>query len=98
MGEADPVGEHQGQDLLEADGDHGEVVAAQPQAGEAEDQAEHPGDQHAAGPGGEERHVVVHHPDRRRVGADAEEPGLRQGDLAAIAQHDDDAGDGDTRR
>ncbi len=95
MGEADPVGENLCQDLLEADGDHGEVVAAEAQAAEAEDEAEDAGDEDAEGQGGHEVHAVIDGADGDTVGADAEERGLGDGDLAAIAEHDDDAGDGD---
>jgi hypothetical protein len=95
VGEADPVDQHDGQDLLEADGDHADVVAAELEAGGAEQEAAGAGDGDADQEGGEEVEAEIDRAERDAIGADAEEGGLGDRDLAAIAEHDDEADHGD---
>jgi hypothetical protein len=59
MGETDRVDEDDGQDLLERDGDHGEVVAAQPQRGKPQPGARRAGERHAPEEAEPKGHVIV---------------------------------------
>ena len=66
-------------------------MAAEAERAEAEDEAADAGEGDADGEGDEEVDVEINRAQRHRVGADAEEGGLGDGDLPAIAEHDDQA-------
>ena len=82
-----PVDHDEGDDLLEADGHHRQVVPAQAQRRHAEEGAHHERDAAAHQQGDPEVEVQVGRAQAHRIGAEAEEGRLRQVDLPAQAQH-----------
>ena len=95
MGKTDRVEEDDGQDLLEGDGHHREIVAAQTQRREAEPSASGESERHAAQKAEPKGQPVVDRPESDAIGAEREERRLREIDLAAKSKHDRQAENGD---
>ena len=75
--------------------DQREVEAADPQRRDADDEPDGEADGAGDRQRGQERPAVVGDEDHRRVGADAEEDRVADGDLAGVAGDDVEAEDGD---
>ena len=88
MGDADRVDEDDGQDLLEGDRHHGQVMTAQAQGREAERGARRESERHAAEQAKPEREMVIDRPEGDAIGAQREERGLGEIDLTAQSQDD----------
>ena len=95
MGETDRVGEDDGQDLLEGDGHHREIVAAQAQRHEAKPGAGRESDRHAPEEAEPKRYMIVDRAESDAIGAEREKRRLREIDLAAQSEHDRQAEDRD---
>src|SRR6267142_7138333 len=83
--ERDPVHRYQIEDLLEADGDHRQIVAAQAQRGQPENAAGDRCDADAHAERNPERQAVTDGAERDAVGTESEERRLRQVDLSGVA-------------
>ena len=95
VGEADRVDEDDGQDLLERDRHHREIVAAQAQRRDAKRCARCARERHARNEAEPKRQPIVGGAEAHGIGAEREERGLREIDLAAKPEHDRQAEDGD---
>ncbi len=82
-----PVGEHQGEDLLKRDRDHGEIVTGEFERGRAEHDAEEAGDEDAPDRCHREGKMQHDGAQREPVGAEPEEGCLGDVDLSGKAQH-----------
>ena len=91
----DRVDEDDGQDLLEGDRHHREIVAAQAQRREAEPRAGRESDRHAPEEAEPKRQVIVDRAESDAIGAEREKRGLREIDLTAQSEHDRQAEDRD---
>ena len=95
MGDGDRVDEDDGQDLLEGDRDHRQVMPAEPQRRNAEPCAGRGGERHAPKEAEPEGQVIIGAAEADRIGAQREECSLCEIDLAAEAEHDRQAEDRD---
>ena len=95
MGEADRVDEDDGQDLLERDRDHRQIMAAQPQGRDAEQRARGERDRDPDREAEPEGQAIVRRAEAHGIGPEREERGLREIDLPAQPQNDREAEDGD---
>ena len=86
VGEPDRVDHHQRDDLLERNRHHGEVMAAEPQGRSAEQRAGQQRHHASAGKAQPVADMIIRGADADDIGAEAEERGLRQVDLAAQAR------------
>ena len=95
MGEAGRVGEDDGQDLLEGDGHHREIVAAQTQRHEAKPGAGRESNSHAPEEAEPEWQMIVDCAESDAIGAEREKRRLGEIDLAAQSEDDRQAEDRD---
>src|SRR6266540_1124283 len=87
-GHRDPVVEDEIEDLLEADGDHREVMAAEAQRGEPQHEPEARREGDPDGKPDPEAQAERHRDERHPIGAEPEEGSLREVDLAGVPQDD----------
>ncbi len=83
-----PVVERDARHLAETEGHDGEVVAAEPQGGIAEDRSRRTGEEHRKRQRGEEVPVGLGHEQGAGVGADREERGIAEVEQAGVSDHD----------
>ncbi len=88
MGETVRVDQDDGQDLLEGDRDHCEVMTAQAQRREAENRARRARERHASEEAEPEGQAAIDRPEGDAIGAEREERGLREIDLTTESQYD----------
>ncbi len=88
MREASRVDEDDGEDLLERNRHHGEIVTAEPERRRAERRARDQRDHHARDQAEPERSLIVDLAEADRIGAERKERGLREIDLPAKSEND----------
>ena len=98
MRQPDRIDHHQRDDLLERDRHHRKVMTAKPQGRHAQQRACQQRDHAAADEAQPEADMQIRRADADRIGAEPEERGLRQIDLAAQAEHDREAEHRDRER
>src|SRR5580693_5304929 len=98
MSQPDRVDHDKGDDLLERDRHHREVMAAEPQRRHSEKGARQKGDDAAARKAEPVAYVIVRRTEPYGIGAEAEKRRLRQIDLATQAEHDGKAKHRDRKR